>query len=161
MPTFETTVVVAVRPEVVWPVLADVVAWPSWTPTVSRVEALEHPQLAVGRRFRVEQPGLRPAIWTVVSLEPYRQFSWRMSSLGVAVVGAHRIIPWSESATRVTLAVSIDGLLGKLVWALAGATIRAYVQQEASSLVERCLREPSSPKSIPAKPVPRTPGLHR
>lgn len=139
MPSFETSVVIVTKPEAVWRVMSDVIAWPSWMPTVTKVEALDAPQLDIGRRYRVQQPRLRPAIWTVISLEPGRGFSWQTSSPGVVVVGSHRIAPCSEDTTRVTLFISVDGFLAKLVWPFIAGMVRGYVQLEAESLAEKCL----------------------
>ena len=53
-----------------WEVLSDVQSWPAWLPTVERVEAPHAWLLAIGRRYRVAQPKLRPAVWKVTALEP-------------------------------------------------------------------------------------------
>lgn len=139
MPSFETSIVVAAKPDKIWRVMSDVVGWPAWTPTVTRVEALDHPHLEVGRRYGVEQPGLRPAIWTVCSLAQYQEFVWQTNSPGIVVVASHRIAPWSEDASLVTLSISVDGILAWPVWPFIAGMISSNVRLEAQSLAVKCL----------------------
>ena len=64
----ETSISIAAPPERIWPALADVAAWPDWLPTVTRVEPLDGRELAPGRRYRIAQPRLQTAVWTVTAL---------------------------------------------------------------------------------------------
>ena len=43
-------------PEVVWSVLSEVEAMPTWTPTMSKVAVLSPEALGVGSRVQIDQP---------------------------------------------------------------------------------------------------------
>jgi uncharacterized membrane protein len=76
----------------VWEVMTDVVRWPEWTASVSEVQRLDDGDFAVGSRARIRQPRLRPAIWTVETIEPGAAFTWSTSTPGARIVGDHRIV---------------------------------------------------------------------
>jgi len=137
MPSFAITTSIAAPPERIWPVLADVVRWPEWLPTVTSVEALDDPALRLGARYRVLQPRLRPAVWTVGVVEPQRRFVWESRQPGVRTVADHVIVPTAAGASTVTLSVTYTGLLGGVVGLLAGRLTRDYIGQEAASLKQR------------------------
>ncbi len=73
----------------VWEILSDVERWPEWTPTVTSVERLDRRPFGVGSRFRIRQPKLPTAVWTVTTLEPGCYFEWRNVSPGLTSVGGH------------------------------------------------------------------------
>ncbi len=82
---------IAAPPKRIWPMLADVQHWPDWLPTMISVEPLGPAELAPGASYRITQPKFRPAVWTVVGLEPLRAFSWVTRSSGVRVLADHRL----------------------------------------------------------------------
>lgn len=137
MAEFRTSVDIPAPPAQVWAVLADVARWPEWTPTVTRVEALDGP-LAPGARFRLAQPTLDPAVWTVATVEPERAFAWVARQPGVVSTADHTLTPTPEG-TRVELAVRMEGPFGWLGGLLFGRLTREYLAQEASSLRARVL----------------------
>jgi len=137
MPTFSTTVSIAAPPDRIWPVLADVVRWPEWLPTVTSVEALDEPVLGVGARYRVLQPRLRPAVWTVTVVEPARRFVWESRQPGVHAVADHVVAPTAAGASTVTLSVSYSGLLAGVAGLFFGRLTRDYIGQEAAALKRR------------------------
>ncbi len=65
MTKFSTSITINASQEVVWKVLSDVTHWQEWTPTVTKVEALNTPELKLNNRYKVIQPKLQPAEWTV------------------------------------------------------------------------------------------------
>jgi hypothetical protein len=130
----ETSIIVAATPEHIWPTLARVTAWPVWLPTVIRVEALDRPELAPGARFRVSQPRLRAAVWTVTEVAAPRNFRWESRSPGVLVVADHSIEPLSDRESRVTLGIEFSGLGGVVAGWLYGSLTRSYVAREAEAL---------------------------
>lgn len=111
MRSFETSIDIAARPERVWDVLARVVDWPTWTPTVRAVRPLDAPELAIGRRYEVHQPRLRPAVWEIRSVTPGAEFTWTMATPGLRAEASHRVDPLGPDAARVALAVRMTGPL--------------------------------------------------
>lgn len=115
--------------DVVWGLTQDVEAWPSMTPTMTRVERLDDGPLRVGSTARVKQPGQRATTWTVTRLEPSHVFEWRTHSLGSDFVGRHTLS--SEGAgCRNTLRVEVTGRGASLVGRLLGGRIAAAIATE-------------------------------
>ena len=139
---FETATVIAAPAERVWPVLADVARWPQWLPTVTSVEPLGSTPLALGAKYRIVQPKLRPAVWSVVELSPDSHFSWESRSPGVRVLGTHVLRPVSAGSTSVTLGITFSGLLAGLVGLVAGRLTREYIEREAAALKQLLERAP-------------------
>lgn len=141
MPSFSATRQIAASPSVVWRYLADVLAWPDWLPTVSRVEPLSSPELSIGSRYRVVQPRLRPTIWQVTTVEPGRNFAWEASSPGLAMRADHTVRSSRDGGSEVGLEFRFSGLLAPLVALLAGGITRRYLTIEADTLKERAETE--------------------
>ncbi len=123
--------------EEVWRVLADVRRWPDWTPTMRRVELLGDGPLGVGSRARVEQPRLRPAIWTVSDYQPGRSFGWTTKSPGLRALGDHVVLPGPDG-TRVELVAELTGPLEPLTRLIYGRLFQRYVETEGASLKRIC-----------------------
>lgn len=102
---------------------------------MTAVTMLDGP-LRLGARARVEQPRLRPAVYTVTELVEGRSFTWQMRALGVTGTATHEVTPTAEGA-EVRLAVTFSGPLGGLVGRLAGPLTRNYLRQEARGLKRR------------------------
>lgn len=117
----------------VWDVLSGVEAWPQWLPTVSSVEALDGSPLQVGRRYRITQPRLRPAIWKVSEVEPGRRFVWRATSPGVQMIAEH-IVDSDGTRAHVRLGYEFRGPLGVLLGKAFGGITREYLDGEAQAL---------------------------
>ena len=131
---FTTSIVIAAPLERVWPLLAGVERWSEWTPTITRVTALAGGAARVGARYRVEQPKLAPAVYTVTSWQEPREFTWVMRSPGIEGVASHALTP-VDGGCRLDLRVEFKGLLAGLIAALAGALTQDYIETEA-----RCLK---------------------
>ena len=123
-------------PEAVWPVMSGVMRWPSWTPTVLSVEALAEDDPAVGRSYRVCQPKLMPAVWTITEWKSGESFTWVSKSLGLTATGEHRVESDGKGGSTVTLRVVFEGFLAPVIALLAGPLTRHYVEIEAQSLKE-------------------------
>jgi uncharacterized membrane protein len=132
MPTYDASISIA--GESVWRVLAAVIAWPEWLPTVSSVQPLDGNQLKVGFRYVVRQPKLRPATWTVTQLEPPRRVVWEARSPGLLMVAEHTIEERSPGRSHVTLRFSFTGLLGAPIGWLFRSVTERYLSQEVASL---------------------------
>ncbi len=134
MPSYDASISIDAPGESVWRVLAAVVAWPGWLPTVNSVQPLDGSQLKVGFRFVVRQPRLRPATWTVTELEPLRRFVWQARSPGLLMVAEHTVEESPPGKSRVILRFSFDGFLGPLIGRLFRSVTERYLSQEVASL---------------------------
>ncbi len=132
-------VIVNVSPAAIWQVLADVERWPTWTSTVLSVEPLtaNGHGVAVGARYRVTQPKLRPAVYEVIECKPHQAFTWVQKAPGLKLIADHRLSPFS-SATEVELSFSTEGPLGALIGGIYSKTIADFVRTEARSLKQHC-----------------------
>ena len=137
MPSYEASTSIAAQREAVWSVLANVPDWPDWTPTVLRVDALDSPELEVGHRFRVHQPKLRPAIWTVTAVDAPARFTWESRVPGLVMSADHSVEAMAERASKLTLRFTLGGLLGGIVGPMNRRTVESYMAQEAEALRKR------------------------
>jgi uncharacterized membrane protein len=134
---YETSLSIAAPREAVWRVLANVAAWPEWLPTVTSVEPLDGSSLAIGRRYRVRQPGLQPVTWVVVKLEDARRFSWQARAPGLHLLADHIVEEHETGTSSVVLRFSFAGPLGRLVAALYGSITERYIATEATTLKQK------------------------
>lgn len=124
-------------PERVWESMADVLHWPDWLPTMTAVEPLDSQRLVLGARYRIVQPRLSPAVWTVVRLEALRSFAWESRSPGVRALAEHSLSPMPDGSSSVTLRVQFLGPLCVLARVLAGSLTKEYLAREAALLKRR------------------------
>ena len=134
MPSYNASLAIDAPRESVWRVLAAVVVWPKWLPTVSSVEALDGELLQIGFRYTVRQPKLRPATWVVTQLEPPSTFVWQARSPGLLMTASHTLEESSLGKSLVTLRFSFTGLLGAPIGWLFRSTTERYLAQELASL---------------------------
>ena len=134
MPSYDASISIGAPGESVWRVLAAVVAWPEWLPTVNSVQPLDGSQLKVGFRYVVRQPKLRPATWIVTELEPLRRFVWQARSPGLLMVAEHTVEDIRPGKSRVILRFSFDGFLGPPIGRLFRSVTERYLSQEVASL---------------------------
>ena len=74
--------------DVVWRLTTQLADWPSFLPTVQRLERLDEGPLRVGSSARIKQPGQPAATWIVTRLDPGREFIWQA------------IRPWAPCSIR-------------------------------------------------------------
>lgn len=137
--SFSTTTSISAPPARVWAVLSQVTQWPGWTPTVESVTPVDGQRgdaPAVGRSYRVVQPKLRPATYTITSLEPGKAFTWEARQPGLRVIAGHRVEAEGDGS-RVILTLAFEGWLAPLVWPLVRRIACDYLEQEARSLKAR------------------------
>lgn len=132
-----TSVLINAKQEVIWKMLSNVVQWNEWTPTVTKVENLDTLELKLGNRYKVYQPKLQPAVWTVTALQPLLNFTWESKAPGMRMVAEHILKPNSNTQTELTLTFAFYGWLGEIVGRLYRATTESYVTTEAQSLKKR------------------------
>jgi uncharacterized membrane protein len=138
--TYDTSISIDASQEAVWRVLSAVTRWPEWLPTVSTVEPLDGAPLALGSRYRVVQPKLRPGIWKVTVLDPPRRYTWEARWPGVLTVGNHVVERDAPDRSQVTLSISFSGPIGSVIGKLSRNVTERYILQEAASLKEKVER---------------------
>lgn len=104
----EHTIDIDASVDLVWDLTVDIEAWPTMTPTISAVRALDQGPLGVGSRALVKQPAQRAAVWTVTTFDPPRTFIWETTVMGLHMVGSHIVTP-TQSGCRNTLAIDVSG----------------------------------------------------
>jgi uncharacterized membrane protein len=129
--------IVTAPARIVWSTLQDVVDWPKWTSTVSRIEALDSMGLRMGARYRVHQPTLRPTVYVVSALRQGEAFAWTTRMPGATMIASHRISS-SGDTSQVELSFEISGWLAKILAWRYGSLISQYVATEARSLKKWC-----------------------
>jgi uncharacterized membrane protein len=116
-------------PSVVFALTTDVERWPTLTPTVTSVERLDDGPLRVGSQARLKQPGQRPTVWTVTTLEPDRTFVWTATATGMHMTATH-VIEATSTGTRNTLRLDLSGWAAPIVGRLARGKLRATLATE-------------------------------
>ena len=136
MTKFSTSLTINASQEAVWKVLSDVARWHKWTPTVTKVEVLNTPELKLGNRYKLYQPKLQPAEWTVTELTT-SNFTWESKVPGMHMVAEHVVKSVNANQSEVTLTLAFNDWLGNLIGKLYGKMTEEYVQTEAQSLKKR------------------------
>lgn len=134
MPAYESKIDINASSRRVWEVLSDVVRWPQWLPTVTEVTALDRESIVVGARYRVQQPKLRPAVWTVTELEDPKRFVWEAHMAGFRMIAEHVVVERAPDASEVILRYSFEGLLGGIIGRMFRRIVTEYLAQEAAAL---------------------------
>jgi len=136
MTQFSTSITINASQDTVWKILSDVTHWQEWTPTVTKVEVLDTPELKLGNRYKVIQPKLQPAEWTVTELST-SNFTWESKSTGMHMVAEHIVKSINANQSEVTLTFAFNGWLGNLIGKMYGKMTQDYIQTEARSLKKR------------------------
>lgn len=126
---------------VVWEVFSDVERWPEWTASVTRLVALDGPELFVGNRFEIKQPRMPKLVWAVTDMSPGASWTWVQRSPGGLTVARHDVLPGggdSEGRTRIHQRLEQRGPVGALVGLLMRSMTRRYLDLEAEGLKARC-----------------------
>ncbi|MFG1929197.1 SRPBCC family protein [Mycobacterium sp. NPDC048908] len=123
--------------QVVWEVFSDVERWPEWTPSVTKIVALDGPGLAVGKRFEIKQPRMPKLVWEVTELTPGESWTWVQRSPGGSTVARHEVNAESDGRTKVRQQLDQRGPIGALVGVLMRGMTRRYLDLEATGLKAR------------------------
>ena len=137
MPKYSTSIFINADQETVWKILSDVAHWHEWTPTVTKVEVLEKAELKLNNRYKVYQPKLQPAVWTVTILTPPSNFNWESRMPGMHMLAEHIVRTVSADQTEVTLSFAFQGFLGEIMGRLYRNLVESYIATEAQSLKKR------------------------
>jgi uncharacterized protein YndB with AHSA1/START domain len=136
MATFTRSIVIQAPVENVWTILAELERWPEWTASMRSVRALGEGRPGVGARYRVEQPKLQPAEFTISDWRPPHSFTWRMGTPALSAVAVHTLTPMPEGC-GLELKLDYRGPLAWAVGVLAGKLTREYMSLEAEGLKRR------------------------
>jgi uncharacterized membrane protein len=124
----------------VWQVFSDVEHWPDWTQSVTSLVGCDGPDLAVGKRFSIKQPGMSTLVWKVTEIDPGSSWTWVQRSPGVDVSARHWVIPRPYGRTLVRQELEQGGPLGALVGRMMRRKTKRFLQLEAHGLKTRCER---------------------
>ena len=117
-----------------WRALAAVTTYPQWTTSMTNVSGLDGPDLAVGHRFQIRQPGLPAAVWRVSEVRDGESFAWENRTPGLHSVATHRVSANPDGSTQVTLVLRQSGALASLIALLTQAKTRRYIALEAAGV---------------------------
>jgi hypothetical protein len=131
---YEETIDTQVNAERAWAAVAAVTTYPQWTDSMTAIEPLDGPELRVGHRFRIRQPGLPVVVWRVSEVDDGTAFSWQADSPGVHTVAYHRVAALPGGGARITIGIRQQGVLAGLIAALTAAKTRRYLTLEAAGL---------------------------
>jgi uncharacterized protein YndB with AHSA1/START domain len=130
----QATVNISAPADRVWAVFTDVQQWPSWTSSVTSVEALDGPAIEVGHRFRIKQPRLPGLIWQVTEVDAPRSWTWVVRSSGATTSAKHEISPQRASECVATQTIEHRGVFGVLAGFLTRRLTRRYLSLEGNGL---------------------------
>jgi uncharacterized membrane protein len=133
----ESGVEISAPSAVVWGVFSDVERWPEWTPSVTRLVALDGPGIAVGKRFAIKQPWMPKLVWEITEASPGASWTWVQRSPGGLTVAHHDVIAESEAHTRVRQRLEQRGPVGALIGLLMRPMTKRYLHLEAEGLKAR------------------------
>lgn len=102
---------IAASPEVVWDVISNIEAWPSWNPDV-KTATLQGP-LAVGSVFRWRAGGVSLTS-TLGAVDPPRELSWSGRAMGIRAIHTFRFEP-NDGGTLARSEESWAGLVPTLL----------------------------------------------
>ena len=141
----ESSVEIAAPAATVWAVYSDVERWPEWTASIERLEALDGPGLAVGKRFAIKQPRLPRLVWKMAQFESGAAWTWQQGPPGGLTLGVHEVFPLGPERTLVRQRIDQRGPIGTLVGVLMRGMTRRYLALEAEGLKARCERQVAPP----------------
>jgi uncharacterized membrane protein len=119
---------------VVWDTFVAVEQWPEMTASVTSLEGVDGPEVAVGRRFRIKQPRLPKVTWTVSELTPGRSWTWVSKTPGNTTSATHELEALGENRTLVKQRIDQSGPGGWLVGHLMRRTTVRYLAMEGEGL---------------------------
>ncbi|MGE2814286.1 SRPBCC family protein [Mycobacterium heidelbergense] len=123
--------------QLVWEVFSDVERWPEWTASVTSLVGQDGPNIAVGRRFAIKQPGMQKLVWQVTEIEPGTSWTWVQRSPGSLVTARHYVDAQPGGRTLVRQQLDQRGPLGALVGRLMVKKTKRFLQLEAQGLKAR------------------------
>ena len=116
--------------------MSDVERWHEWTDSITSVDNLDGGPLSVGKRFKVRQPKLPPALWKVSEVEPGESFTWISTAPGILVTAKHSVAR-VRKGSQASLSIHYGGLLGGGLARVTQSINERYIAMEAAGLKHR------------------------
>ena len=132
-----SSVIIDAPADVVWDVFTDVEHWPEWTASVTRLVGLDGPELAVGRRFEIDQPHMPTLRWEVTEVVPHSSWTWVQRSPGGVTTARHDVTATAEGTTVVNQELDQSGIVGAAVGILLRRMTKRYLAMEGQGLKAR------------------------
>ena len=121
--------------DLVWALQLDHEHWPEHLPNFSRVERRSPGEpFGIGSSALVTQPGLGTVEWTVdhFDVQPARRsFAWTGRAKGITYTGRHEVEERIGDRTQLTLTITMEGGLSKLLAPLARRAVQKSIDAEA------------------------------
>lgn len=115
--------------------------WPLWTKSVKKITRIYGNSFSVGSRYRVLQPGLLPAVWTVISVDEGSSFTWEQKFPGLRMTAIHELIPELSGLVTVQLTVVYEGVLAGPVYWLTAPLSQRYLTLELHGIKHECEKD--------------------
>ena len=131
--TFSKAVQIEASPRQVWGVMSDLVSWPHWTPTISKIQIAGNRPIGVGTKVKIEQPKLPPAVYKIASWSESEGFVMLKGNLFLKVSLIHRLAA-SPHGTTAELMILFSGLFATWVARQYGSLMNEYLSLEARGL---------------------------
>jgi uncharacterized protein YndB with AHSA1/START domain len=128
--TAEGEIDIAASPEVVWSVISDLSAWPSWNTDVKSM-SVEGP-LQPGTTFRWRS-GSAKLTSTLRTFDPPKAIGWTGTTMGIKAVHIFTFEP-SGGGTRATSAESFRGLIPSVLRGYSRKVLRRGIDAILASL---------------------------
>lgn len=130
----DSSIEIDAPPAIVWDVFADVVRWPEWTASVTKIVPLDGAGIEPGKRFEITQPRLPKVVWQVTEVDHGTSWTWRQHSPGATTSASHRLTAIGDGRTLVEQRIDQRGPIGVVVGALVRRLTRRYLALEAAGL---------------------------
>jgi hypothetical protein len=122
---------VAAEERIVWAIIADIAAWPTWNPSVRQVSSVA--ELEAGARFRYISP-LGSVSCRLAQVDAPREFAWRGRAWTMTLQQACRIGSHVEGS-HVSIEASLNGVIARVF----RRRLQTWLQDDLDSLL-RLLR---------------------
>jgi hypothetical protein len=122
---------VAAEERIVWAIIADVAAWPTWNPSLRQVSSVA--ELEAGARFRYIS-ALGSVSGRLAQVDAPHEFAWRGRAWTMTLQQACRIGSQAEGSH-----VSVDASLNGVIARVFRRRLQAWLQADLDSLL-RLLR---------------------
>ena len=136
--TFEHSMESDATPDAIWPLYADVPAWPRWDQGLEWV-TLNGP-FAAGSTGSLKVPGQDPLPFTLLQVRLLEGFSDETYIPGLAIRFDHRLEPTATGRTRITHRVIITGVAAEELGPRLGPQITADVPEAMEALARLALQ---------------------